>query len=228
MFWRAVCRSGASFGPLIQASFQGLLACFILTEALFYYSVWLSEGVDPYASLSLRYQLSQALFLLSVDALKLYLLLTIVSLRIHERDNNLPPQSYWLFTKTYIWPLTVAGLQMTWRVVLWSFLFLLPGFYKAIRYSFVPFVVFFEKIDAPIESLRRSQALTASWPAFGGVLLYYIVYFVASAWVSGRLEAGASGFDYGLLRVLWFGIGLYVHVFLYYLYAERQASFEGA
>ena len=97
--------------------------------------------------------------------------------KTHSKEQSL---KLWPFTKSITWPLLIEGLKATVIICAGFFLFIIPGFVKQVHFTFLTFVIFFNRLyhQGELKALQHSQKLSRGlgWSLF--VLAIVIPSFV--------------------------------------------------
>lgn len=75
-------------------------------------------------------------------------------------QKNVP--AFWAFIKKTVWPVTIAHIKAFFIILLFLFLFIIPGLYKMIRYAFLTETVFFDGThkEASFSALKAADHIT--------------------------------------------------------------------
>jgi hypothetical protein len=141
-----------------------------------------------------------------------FLLITFVSIilrgisdyaaaEIANGRENVTLKESWHAVLRNFWPYTWVFAVMSFRVFLWSLLFLVPGLIMAFRYSLAGVVFFAEKDKKATPVLTRTLALTKDtvMTIFASKVLFNMI---TLGFLSGIVEAGTSSVLYTQLRDL--------------------------
>lgn len=132
---------------------------------------WKIIFITFFASLGLKMQFSQiplndqlnnfisqpmvASFL--IGFLQTFVIFFTISPRFHQLTHKNDSLNLWAFTQEKIGPFIFEMTKMSTYVTLWSFLFIIPGLFKANRTIFVPFIVLFESYKNNTNDLTPIQ-----------------------------------------------------------------------
>lgn len=112
--------------------------------------------------------------------------------------------------------LVIEHLRAWGHTLTWSFLFIIPGFYKWMSYAFVPFVVLFSKKyrDGEVDALKHSTALFRKtwWKIVPVILVFALIipFFITTSfdqyreiWVTpvGAILLGMTDFGFLILSL---------------------------
>ena len=173
--------------------------------------------------------LVEALILLSLQLLVLFMLSIYLFNKTHPPESTL---KLWPFTKKVTWPWCVEGVKASVIVLLGCAAFLLPGIVKAVHYTFVSFVVFFNRSyqEGKVSALKRSRELARGffWWIVLIVVLFQVVDIILSKIKTQILDGVLTSPDWVLATIL--GVysylslltAIYVYTMLYTIYARRD------
>ncbi|MCB0406844.1 MAG: hypothetical protein KDD34_01495 [Bdellovibrionales bacterium] len=108
----------------------------------------------------------------AIDLFMSIYVLILAPLTVLDLEARRPFRSVWAWSHQTLWPLTIEGLRVLTFTLLWSLALIIPGLYKMVRYSFVPFVVMFDPQYENEDALERSHKLTVG--VFWVILLVMI------------------------------------------------------
>ncbi len=90
--------------------------------------------------------------------------------------------SWWFFLtirSTDIESFIIESLRSWGKTIWWGFLFILPGFYKFLSYSYVPFIVLLEKKydQGLVDALKESERifLSRKWASLSTLLFFQMI-----------------------------------------------------
>ena len=138
-----------------------LIVLFIFSLATKFYFLHVIHLVPAHSYLALQASWGPLLTSLTTS----FIIILILPFPLYELTYKKVPSSLWVFVKKHSRPLFVESLRVLTYVLLWSFLFILPGVYKQIRWTFVPFIVYFDPnyekgdVDPLEESAKLSVGL---------------------------------------------------------------------
>lgn len=147
-----------------------------------------------------------------------------------KRDYQGEPLKIFKETKEFFWSYFGLAVLTAVLILLWSFLFIIPGIVYSVFYSFAIFVFFFEG-QRGMAAIRRSRDLVKGyfWPVFGrllliGLFLYLLnfllfipskIFMEDGVWLLSLLNS--------LAQIINFLIGPIVLIFMYRIYQDLVA-----
>lgn len=95
------------------------------------------------------------------------------------KDSNKKIKEAFSFGRTFFWRYFAVGILSGVLIMLWSFLFIIPGIIFGIFYSFAVYALLFEDFRG-MTALKRSKELVSGywWPVFWRNLVLIIVVFI--------------------------------------------------
>ena len=141
---------------------------------------------------------------------------------INQGHKHISP--FWIFISETVWPVVISQIKVFFIILLYGLLIIIPGAYKAIRYTFVSHTVFFDdsyKQD-PNFLLKFADRISRGyfWLIFLFIVLKYIVIFLVSKSVDISLFFLPSLVKHSLSVI----VGLYLSWFI--LLFQSQFYFE--
>lgn len=111
-------------------------------------------------------------------------LFTISLFLFNKTHPDQPALKFWKFMKEVSWPWLVEGLKSTAIIIGGLFLFIIPGFIKAVHYMFLSFVVFFNQDykEGKVNALKHSKKLSKGLGLWIFMLTIVIPFFIK--WIS--------------------------------------------
>lgn len=180
---------GSSLAPLLI-----LLVVISLLNNWFHFMSQMAETSGNQFQLIMN-QLGQGLSGLLISATLIFL----IPLRAHDlaKHQSLTPAG--AFAKKTFLPLFVESIRVFTSVLLWTLLFILPGLYRYLQLTFVPYVVFFD----PEYDQEECDALEKSKKIFSGHALFLILVMVAELLLNVGLEMATSELQKLSLMPFW-------------------------
>ena len=210
--------------PILRGNYKILIIIYLIGQLQSQYFLWVLATFP----LNNMLQVVSTFGLTMTSTLVGIFMVMLVPLRTKEiLEQTSTPQPFWPFFSKHIGPLTIEGLRMIGFVLLWLLLLAIPGIYKQVRWSFMPFVVMFEEDYAAgkIHPLKYSHTLTRGWICFFSLLGVTLVEFAFSTIVTNSVDTHDgpqrwSGFMLSSIVTMLFSI--YTYSVLYHLYGERK------
>lgn len=170
--------------------------------------------------------LYNAILLFLILIIGSFLIMVFVFRRLYEKDNGIPHFSYLGQIRHYFLPMLSENLRATGYMLLWMLLFILPGLYKYVRYSFVSLIVLLdpEYEKGQVDALEESQKQTKSlWLP----LLIVFMLFAVIMWWLGSLQEKYSVYSNLPVWLLIFAsisfLEVFLNVLLYEIYSVKKS-----
>ena len=138
----------------------------------------------------------------------------------HSQKASLP--KFWTFIKDNIWIMVLAHIKAFFVILLFLLLLIIPGIYKAIRFTFVTETVLFDK-QAQGSILKQANFNTR--PYFWKIVLFLLLYWLSSLIFGWLLQSMlvSSGFN---IFIAWIYFILLFYVKCFYLLWKVHFFFE--
>lgn len=222
-FTLAFQRSGPDFFQLLKKEAGALLGILLGCEFVDQTLLWIERSTVTLESQNLTF----AMLRLLMGMILAFLVAILVFRSLGATHSGGQRLSLWQNLRTYLAPLALEGLRALGWILLWSLLFLLPGIYKYVRYSFVNAVVLLDpdymsgKVDALEESHRLTEAIWIQ------LLLLILVGGVGVVFLEFQKEKYPA-FAAPSLWFIWFtllsALTVYLNVLLYEIYSVKKTG----
>lgn len=222
-FGQSIKESLLIFFPILKLGAGWLIGCFFLCEVLQAYF----DNLNELMLVSTGYSIIGNLGKLSVALLEMAVLVTIVPKLVIELESGKNLGTFLSFSKKHAWLLFLESLRALAVIFLWTLAFIVPGLFKYLRLSFVPYVVVADKeyaeghIDALAESNRLATGIT------------FILFVISLGFTAIEIAQSTLREQYPLmtspalslsLSIPFFFINLFSNLFLFKLYQIRAKA----
>lgn len=229
----------SSFSELFQKSwniFSGSIGKFLgimIVPSLLVFLPFVFLGIIIFL---FRGQFSDPLFfficgLLIFAFVVLIIIVSIISkagtyLLFKNIDKNPGIKETFFSAKKDAWPFFAITCIMAFFTILWSFIFIIPGILAAMRYSFAPWVYFFEGITGS-KAIDRSKELVAG--NFGWVFMNYLILFVGIMVISGIGSKMGSVVSF-LVQIASMFMSIFIFIFSGFMYFDlvKKGAVKGS
>jgi hypothetical protein len=220
-FAKALKKTTTHFPALFKYIAPEVIALFLGCELLYYYFHYMASLSDETFM-----QLSALLGELSAGLLEFLVLTMLIPLRVNELKNkSVHKDPFWPYAMRRTPPLCLESLRVIGFSLLWALALIIPGIFKYIRYTFVPYIVLVDKNydKGDVDALDKSNALVKgiTLPLFILLLLFgsieYGQTYIRKAYgYDAHLIAAVANFAIGSL------LSLFANALLYELYLVRD------
>jgi hypothetical protein len=209
---------------LLKTSWYWILAFHLFFFSAAKYFEQLAELNSMSSQMVILCRLTQMLCGLTVS---LFLALLIPG-RFQDWKTGSPPRSLGLLIKKYTVPLTLEGIRVFVKVLLWSLLFVLPGIFQYWRLSLVPFIVMLnpDYDKGRLDALKHSHNLIRGHD-FGWVLTLVFLALLDSLFeIFNAIVHLPPAIEVQLtISLLFLPLSLYSYALLVQLYALLEQKF---
>ncbi len=225
---QAITSSAQLYKPFIKVTWLGLLSLFIFTEILQHYFHFIAGLTRTTESANLPAILGQILTsLLEFVVFSMLVPLHIMPMTANASAFDLQArtdETFTKFTQKHIHALTAESLRALGLTMLWSLALILPGFFKYVRYTFMPYVV----VADPVYQRGERDALAYSndlIKGFTGQVLLLILVFMGTEFTRDYMRDQYPLMQSPVIAImaglLFFAFNIYANILLFRLYQIR-------
>jgi hypothetical protein len=211
------------FGAVLRRFWPWLVGLGIISIALDEYTFEMQKLMDQFDSPPMV--LLGALLGISLlwEVLSGILVIILASIGARDALRSQPPTSIWEISRVTLKPLTIESLRAMGKALLWSFLLIVPGLIKYIRFTFVPYIVLFEQDyrDGKVDALERSEVLVSghTWALALIIAVYFMAIGIFYASIQGLQNSFLENPIGTIVAQCFFQImSLYFAIFLFAIY----------
>jgi len=211
------------YRPFLASSLLLLLILFFGVELLHHYFLTIMRLTQGIQSFNLPAIMGQIL----TSLLEFVCLTMLVPLKIMALQGRAPDIGFVAFTQKHIKALTLESLRALAVTLIWTMALILPGFFKYLRFFFVPYIVVADPLyeKGQVDALEKSNQLVK-----GYTLQLFIIICLLTA---SELTRGAMREKFPLLQepvaaiglaVGFFAFSLLTNILLFRIYQLRMES----
>ncbi len=213
------------WSQIIVSSKKELLTIFIATQVFAQYFLYTLNKYPYFENAKTYFNLS-SYFLLVIEAI---FLLILIPQRAQELTLDKPKLPYLTHFHREFMTLFTEGLQMIAYIILWCLLIIIPGLFKQVRWSFMPFIV---QID-PDYQKNNIDPLELSNKLIKGITFVIALIIATDFIIQQTIDSFALTlssplqflglFSSGLLTL---GVSIYTYCLFFTIYKHRMSTIK--
>lgn len=227
MLLHALKDSYKLFTPFIKNNIVLLGILFLGCEVMQHYFLIVMQATKEVQSFNFVAIMGQ----MTTSLLEFVVLTILVPLRIIEAQSltKFNQESFISFSQRHMMALTTESLRSLAVVLMWSLLLIIPGLFKYLRYSFVPYVVV---ADAEYQNGKRDALEYSNALVKGYTLQIFVIFAIllaqesARGWARENFSIVHWPIEALIIGVIFFMMNVFANILLFRIYQLRVAVLE--